>query len=391
MRRYLGVRVGKLTYGEPVPSLSFWLPDHQQHALYSVAHADATIARMADILERYLHDPGPLDLRSRLTATSEEVVLVGIAPLPEAVPRLFADALNQLRNVLEHSLMAETTKLMTRRLTEDETRAIEIPATRTEEAFDSWTRHKHRRSHGLFMRGSELGERLARLQPWNRKDSDMHPLRRLVTHTNAAKHEAPALLTVRVGRVMFDSAPRNMPVDAHDLGEIGSVIASVPRGTIEGLSVWPQVAVRRPHTGELRTVMWEAREIEEWVRRIALPILIMGRTDLPELRPHLSVDLGYESADKAWNAAGARSAAVRASEHMVAIALRSDITEMMVSEDGEASRATYERWLARTDSSEVVAMFEPLGTAAKIHDLRSIAAIIEEWRSAAHAAPTASS
>jgi len=41
--------------------------------------------------------------------------------------------------------------------------------------------------------------------------------------------------------------------------------------------------------------------------------------------------------------------------------------------------------------SEVVAMFEPLGTATKIHDLRSIAAIFEEWRSAAHAAPTASS
>lgn len=370
-----------------MPSLSFWLPDHQQHALYSIAHTDATIARMADVLERYLHDPGPLDLRSRLTDTAEEVVLVGVAPLPEAVPRLFADALNQLRNVLEHSLMAEATNLMTRGLTEDEARAIEIPAARTEEAFDNWTRHRHRRSHGLFKRGSELGERLARLQPWNRKDPDLHPLRCLVTHTNAAKHEAPSLLTVRVGRVMFDSAPRSTPVDAHALGEIGSVIASVPRGTTEGLSVWPQVAVRRPHTRELHTVMWEAREIEEWVRRITLPILIMGRTDLPELRPHLNVDLGYESANEAWNMAGTRSAAVRASEHMLAIALRSDIAEMMVSEDGEASRATYEQWLARTDNPEVVAMFEPLATAAQVGDHGAIAAIIEEWRSAANNAP----
>ncbi|QDE34854.1 hypothetical protein FIV50_08635 [Microbacterium foliorum] len=196
----------------------FWLPDHQHHALYTVAHVDATIDKMAGILETYLRSPGPLDLRSRLTPTHEEVVLAGIAPLPEAVPRLFADALNQLRNAMEHTLGAELRHRLTRELTLDEARAVEVPSTGSEVAFDAWTRHKHRKSHELLARGSELGERLARLQPWNRRDVDMHPLRRLVTHTNAAKHQAPTVTAVRVGKVMHDSAPRDEPTEAHELG-----------------------------------------------------------------------------------------------------------------------------------------------------------------------------
>jgi len=358
----------------------FWLPDHQRHAFYTIAHADATIDRMARILETYLQPPGPLDLRSRLTPTNEEVVLVGIAPLPEAVPRLFSDVLNQLRNVLEHTLSAEVRQWLPRDLTVDEARALEVPATGSEAAFDAWIRHKHRKSHGLFVRGSDLGERLARLQPWNRHDADMHPLRRLVAHTNAAKHQAPTVTTVRVGKVVRDSARRDDPSDAHDLGGVGSVIASVPRGTVEGISVWPQVAVRRPHTAELRTLMWEVREIEEWVRLTAVPILITGRTDLPELRPHLDVNEGFESATHAWSVAREKSAAVRASERLQAAVLRDDIAQMMVAEDGEASRDAYTQWLGAVEDARVVAMFEPLGLAAKRHDYQSIMAITGQWR-----------
>lgn len=221
------------------------------------------------------------------------------------------------------------------------------------------------------------------MQPWNLHDSDMHPLRRLVAHTNAAKHQAPAVTTVRVGKVVHDSAPREEPTDAHSLGGVGSVIASVPRGTVEGIPVWPQVAVRRPHTEELRTLMWEVREIEEWVRQIALPILIVGGTDLPELRPNLDVDAGYESASQAWSAARSESAAVRAGERLQASALRVDIAQMMTVEDGEPSRAMYTRWLATIEDARVVAMFAPLGEAAKQQDFESITRITGQWRRAA--------
>lgn len=338
---------------------------------------------MARTLETYLQPPGPLDLRSRLTSSHEEVVLTAIKPLPEAVPRLFADALNQLRNVMEHALGAEVSYRLSRSLTPDEARAVEVPATNSEGAFDAWTRHKHRKSHGLFARGSELGERLARLQPWNRADSDMHPLRRLVAHTNAAKHQAPTVTTVRVGKVVHDSVPREAPTDAHDLGDIGSVIAAVPRGSVEGISVWPQVAVRRPHTGELRTLMWEVRELEDWVRCIALPILIAGRTDLPKLRPDLDVREGFETADHAWSRAGSESAAARASERLQAAALRMDIADMMAADDGESSYDLYAQWLATIDDAQVVAMFAPLGEAARARDFETIMRITGGWRDAA--------
>ncbi len=78
-----------------------WLPQHQEHALYTAAHIDAQILRLGQVLHPYLA-ADPLKLAQRLTPTTEEVVLAAIAPLPQAVPRLFADALNQTRNLMEH-------------------------------------------------------------------------------------------------------------------------------------------------------------------------------------------------------------------------------------------------------------------------------------------------
>lgn len=363
-----------------------WLPDHQQHVLYTLAHVDATIDHMARTLEAYLDAPGPLTLQSRWTESTEEVVLTNVAPLPQSVARLFADALNQLRNVLEHSLTAEVTERLPRDLTPDESRAIEMPSTSSPDAFAAWTRHKHRKSHGMFVAGADLHERLDRLQPWHRKDPDLHPLRRLVAFTNAAKHQAPAIATVGVGKVLLDTAPRDVEQDAsRGFGEIGSVLVSVRRGTTSGVSVWPQVAVRRPHTGELRTLMWEARDLEEWVRRIALPLLIAGRTDLPDLPPNLDIDRGYVDHQAAWAAAKPFAAAVRAAERLKATALRGDLIAMMVETDGETTRRAYEGLFSSMTDREIVDAFEPLGEAARARDLAAVTRITASWRSRAQA------
>ena len=142
--------------------------------------------------------------------------------------------------------------------------------------------------------------------------------------------------------------------------------------------------MRRLHTGELRTLMWELREIEDWVRCIVLPILIAGRTDVPKLRPDFDVSEGYETANHAWSRAGSQSAAARASERLQATALRKDIAEMMVAEDGEASYDVYAQWLATIDDARIIAMFEPLGEAAKIRDSQSIMRITGGWRDVAY-------
>lgn len=45
--------------------MSNWLPSHQSHMLYTLAHADGAIERMGDALYDYLQ-VGPFELESRI-------------------------------------------------------------------------------------------------------------------------------------------------------------------------------------------------------------------------------------------------------------------------------------------------------------------------------------
>lgn len=359
-----------------------WLPAHQGHVLYTVGHVDSTIEQLGSVLHGYLA-ADPLKLESRFQPTIEEVVLVGIDPLPAAAPRMFADALNQTRNMLEHAFFAEVSHRAGRDLTEKELKALEVPASKSPELFEQWCNHPHRRSLELFGYGSELRRRLERIQPYQRTDSDAHPLRVLVEHTNYAKHRAPALAFTRVGRVDVGATSRSWRSAEHqEVVEIGAVLAAVPRGTRVEASVWPQVMVQRPHTKQWRTLMHEVGYIEDWVRRMALPIVLAGRTDLPPIPPHLDVRRGHPSVSEAWASAGSVAAAGRNISRMVAEGLRRDIVEMIVDEDGESARQPTKTWLDGQSDVEVKSMFEPLSRAALRQDLEAVARITDQWRAA---------
>lgn len=83
-----------------------WLPPHQFDALYSVAYADSLVARLSDALFPYI-ERGPFVLVERQSGPWSELVVESIRPLPQAIPRLVSDILNQLRSAIEHSLFAE--------------------------------------------------------------------------------------------------------------------------------------------------------------------------------------------------------------------------------------------------------------------------------------------
>lgn len=359
---------------------SAWLPPHQHHALFTSAHINAQIFRIGQVLHPYLA-ADPLKLVPRLTETSEEVVLAAIAPLPESVPRLFADALNQIRNLLEHCLFAEVDVRVQRDLTPREAAAIEVPAKVSEEAFDDWCQDRRRKTLGLLDRGAELYERLHRLQPFHRKNADLHPLRRLAEHTNFAKHREPSIALTRVGRVDFDDGfALGSRAASRELAEVGSVLASVPRGTRVGISMWPEVVVRRPHTGTWHTLMHEVGELEEWVRTQAVPILIEGRTDLTLIPPGLDTSRGYESFTGAWSAAKPISAYTRLSRRMVGEGVRRDLLEMLVDFYGDQTRAAFAAWLQTLDESEVLNLFAPVSAAALRDDHETIEQHLRSWK-----------
>ncbi|WP_409047080.1 hypothetical protein AB2L57_10825 [Microbacterium sp. HA-8] len=364
-----------------------WLPAHHERALYTAAHIDGCIARLSAITHDYLA-ADPLQLASTYSDGMEHLVLTGVDPLPEAVPRLFADALNNARNLIEHALYAEVGDRLSRELTDLESKAVEIPATSSPESFETWTRHKNRKSTGLFVAGGELASRIERLQPYHRQDHTVHPLKLLVEYTNASKHREPVVSVVRLGRVDVDGQPRDPRASTHqDITEIGSVIISVPMGTQVGVNLWPQIMVRRPHTGELRTLMHELGDIEEWVRAQALPILIAGRTDLPELPPALDISVGYESTSAAWGNAGTVPARTRATLRMMGAGLRRDMLEMLVDQNGEHTRDLFVTWMDTFTEEEVVAMFVPLGLASATNDLATVTSTLQAWADAAGVVP----
>ena len=304
------------------------------------------------VLERYQRDD-PLQLASHLTETDEQVVLEGIRPLPQAAARLFADALNQARNSIEHTLFAEAAQRLNRPLTPEESKALQMPAFDSLEKFKAWANHKHLVSTGLLRPRNDLYERILRLQPFHRKEPGLHPLRLLVEHTNFAKHREPTIAFTRVAHFTSDSELTGVRLHERSLVKVGDVLKAVPRGAKELLSVWPQVAVQRPHRGEWQTLMLEVGEIADWVRTQALPILISGETRLPPIPPALDITIAYDNIDAAWLAAGSTPAAKRMQNRISGAQLRETVLIMMVELYGEQSRHPFSAWLDGMDDEAV--------------------------------------
>lgn len=370
----------------PTPTVSSWLPQHQNHAFFTTAHIDGIINNLSTALERYQRDE-PVQLARRFTETEEQVVLKGIRPVPQAAARLFADALNQARNSIEHALFAEVLHRLDRPLTADESRALEIPAFDQPEKFERWAQNKHRLSIGLIAPGNDLYERLLRLQPFHRQDPHHHPLRLLTEHTNFAKHREPTVAFTRVARFDVDSKMASRPMGERDVVEVGDVLAAVAIGKHELLSVWPEVAVQRPHTGEWQTLMREAGEIADWVRRQALPILIVGETDLPPIPPALDITVVYANTDAAWRAAGETSAAKRMQNRIGGELLRGNILEMMVDLFGTESRRAFSAWLDGMDDETVMGKFWEVLQSASRGDLAPYLRAADNWAAEARVQP----
>lgn len=122
-----------------------WIPDHQLHAALTLAHVDDLTDRCWQALEPYQRD-GIVKLRDKSASGRTHVVVTDIPPLPSAIVLYTADALTQLRAALEHTLYAEIEATLGRDLSADEARAVEMPAFDEEKKFDTWLKHKHRRT-----------------------------------------------------------------------------------------------------------------------------------------------------------------------------------------------------------------------------------------------------
>lgn len=333
-----------------------WLPEHQQHVLYSLAHADDLIARAATVLHRFT-DQGTMSLRQDVVGVSVRLTVAATSPIPQVVPRLAADALNQLRSAVEHVVFAEIEQVAGRPLSPQEARSIEMPAAATPDDFDRWLKRGPRKNLAPLQTGADLCERIRALQPFHRQDPVDHPLRVLVEHTNWSKHRTPLVAATLLGAVIPDEPADSLVVSAGTQRpiEAGDVLASMPLGVQVPLNIWPEISILRPHTESWHNLLHELRDLERWVREVALPKLITGACDVAPLPPHLDTTIGYPDFDTAWASAGSTSAATRAAINLqVAVARDGLARAIALHSDGKAHVNAITRWVATLAADEVL-------------------------------------
>ncbi|MGA5265380.1 hypothetical protein [Streptomyces lydicamycinicus] len=340
-----------------------WLPDHQLHVVATLAHVDHTIDQALRLTHDYT-EQGPITFAEVAAGGRVEVVVKALAPLPEAVPRLVADALTQLRAALEHTLYAEVEASLGRPLTEEEARGVEMPATTEAGALAKWFRDGRRRRLPPLHAETPLAQRIERLQPFQRRDADEHPLRLLAVYTNLAKHRTPAVAAARLGAVYPDDPrsdltvalplkPRPRPGDGLPLRE-GDVLAAAPRGARIPFSVVPTVSLQRPHTEVWAIAAHELDLLEDWVRTIAIPVLVTGSYEVSSLPPQLDITVGHGDLRAELATAGRTPAVLRARDRIAAAVARADLVEVLAPSPEGPEAETVRIWLESLDNEAVV-------------------------------------
>ena len=322
----------------------------------TLGHADEVTGRLADMLYDYAQAE-PLGLTSVYDDDLCHVTVTSVAPLPPAVPRLAADVLTQLRATIEHAVCAEVEAALDRELTPEEARRVEMPATTTSDAFAEWLNRSKRKELPPLREGSDLVKRMRSLQPYHRKDADQHPLRVLAEHTNLAKHRTPAVAAVQLALV--HTWPLNNPevlvgVRGTPL-EVGTVLATGPKYKQVPIDIWPQVAIRRPHTGEWMVIVKEIGALAEWVRTVAIPVIVTGEANAePPLPPQIDTTRGWASERDALQAGGAIPADLRHLTRLQAHTARRDLPEILALHPEPPEPAVIQQWVDGLTDDQVL-------------------------------------
>jgi hypothetical protein len=361
-----------------------WLPAHQLHVASTLAHADDLIGRASDVYFDYMRQ-GPLEFENVFEEGTCYTKVRAVAPLPGAVARYVADALTQLRAAIEHTLYAEVEEQLGRGLNADEGPRIEMPARTKSADFDRWLTSRKRQELAPLRDGTPLIRRLRDLQPYQRQDADQHPLRILAEHTNYAKHRAPAVAATGIGAVIPDFESPEVELAHSETGgpaRPGDILASAPVGVLIPLDIWPTVSIRRPHTGTWHVLINELGSLEEWVRTVAIPVLVTGVREVDPLPPQLDTTVGHDDVRAALASAGQIPAIRRLSTRFQAGMGRQGLVEILEMYPGGPDREVLQPWVDGLTDDEVLKKLERLANARR--DLAGTAAAVRQLLSEAH-------
>lgn len=338
-----------------------WLPERHLGVAATLSHADELIGQVADLLFEYQTQPGDIVGLAEIPAGQiSRTVVDRVAPIPRKVPLLVADALVNLRAALEHVLFAEVELLDGSPLYETAAKLVEMPASDTYDKFVTWLDKRAKKGPSSLRAGSELVRRIDGLQPFHRPNApQLHPLTRLVLHTNHAKHRAPAITAVRIAAMYQDNerphSVRDLPSRPEEPLRVGDVIAETPNGTQVPVTLFPTIGINRPGTDRWPVLVQELDEIAYWVRTQAIPRLVTGAEPRePALPTRYEIAVGHDDERRAIAAGSTTSAADRHRQRLSAASVRGDLVDTICRVKGAPSAEQITAWLTHLSDEEVL-------------------------------------
>ena len=363
-----------------------WLPDRHLGVAATLAHSDELIGQICDLLFPYqTQESGIVGLREERNGSVSKTVVSSLASMPRKIPLLVADALVTLRAAMEHVIFTEV-EYIDGPLEEKSAKLVEMPAAETYEAFEAWKTKRRRNGPPSLRTGGEIVGRIAALQPFHRQQNPrMHPLARLVSHTNHAKHRTPAVVAVGLA-TMYEDA--NVPQSIGELKpgpkgplRIGDVLTETVLGIQTSITMFPTVGINLPSTGQCPVLLNELDEIATWVRTQALPRPPSGGAQPAQMLP-TRYDISNTNTDEklAMSAGAMTSAAAHHVDRLTAAAARLDLVELIGSTDGCPNSEMITDWLDGLSDSAVNERVKRLGAnaaAAVSNPQQTIAALMQ--------------
>ncbi|OBK34097.1 hypothetical protein A5658_01445 [Mycobacterium sp. 1245111.1] len=347
-----------------------WLPDRHLGVAATLSHADELIGQISNLLYPYqTQEGGIVRLREVRHGSVSRTVVDGVAPIPRKLPLLVADALVTMRASIEHVLFAEV-EYLDGPVNEKAAKLVEMPAAESWEAFEEWKKKRRKNGSPSLQAGSELVRRIAALQPFHRHvNPELHPLARLVSHTNHAKHRTPAVVAVGLAGMYEDA---NVPRSIEELPRgqkgplrAGDVIAETPLGTQVPATLFPTVGINRPGTDEWPVLLTELDEIATWVRDQAVPRLVTGG-EPPEPALPVRYDISVAHADdrRAIELGTSTTAAKSHALRLSAADGRRELVEHLHTTHGSLNPEVLTAWLTGLSDDDVNKRMERLAATA---------------------------
>lgn len=347
-----------------------WLPDRHLGIAATLAHSDELVGQISDLLFPYQTQPeGVIGLREERHHSMNRTVVSRLAPLPPKIPLLVADALVTLRAAIEHALFTEV-EYLDGPLEEKAAKLVEMPAAETYRAFDGWVKNRRKNGPPSLRAGSEIVRRIAALQPLHRtQNPQAHPLARLVSYTNHAKHRTPSVVAVRLAAMYEDAkAPRSIAeLESGPMRplRLGDVIAETVPGVYVPITMFPTIGINLPLTDEWPVLLSELNEIATWVRTQAVPRIITGgQPPQPALPARYSISIANPDERLAIAAGTTTSAAARHAGRLTAAAGRPDLVGLLKTINGAPEAEVLTDWLDGLSDDAVNERLGRLGTNA---------------------------